>query len=134
MEINTRINGDIAVIDLKGRLDLTSAKDLKNASRKYYMSDNCKLILNMEKVNFINSSGLGALISILKEVRSRNGELKISNLEDYVREIFEITRLSSIFDLCENEAQALRGIRASGDYEKVSIMENGIQDYARIEL
>ena len=107
MEINTRINGDIAIINLQGRLDLTSANDLKNASRQYYSADNCKMILNMEKVDFINSSGLGALVSILKEVRNHKGALKISNLADYVREIFDITQLSSIFDICEDESHAL---------------------------
>ena len=108
MEISTKVNGDIAVINLQGRLDLTSANDLKNASRQYYSEDNCKMVLNMEKVDFINSSGLGALVSILKEVRNHKGAMKISNLADYVREIFDITQLSSIFDICEDESQAMK--------------------------
>lgn len=113
MEITTRINEDIAIINLRGRLDLASAIDLKNASRKYYSSDNCRMVLNMEKVDFINSPGLGALVSILKEVRSHKGILKISNPADYVREIFDITQLSSIFDICENESQALQSFKAA---------------------
>ena len=108
MDINTRINGEVAIIDLQGRLDLTSANQLKDASRQYFQKDNCKLILNMDKVDFINSSGLGALVSILKEVRNHKGELKISNLADYVREIFDITQLSSIFDICEDESHAIK--------------------------
>jgi stage II sporulation protein AA (anti-sigma F factor antagonist) len=108
MEITTKINGDIAVINLQGRLDLTSANALKNASREFFSKDNCKLVLNMDKVDFINSSGLGALVSILKEVRSHRGSLKISNLADYVKEIFDITQLSNIFDICEDEKHALQ--------------------------
>jgi anti-sigma B factor antagonist len=110
MDINTRIDGNVAIIDLSGRLDLASANQLKDASRKYFQKDNCKLILNMDKVDFINSSGLGALVSILKEVRNHKGEMKISNLAEYVREIFDITQLSSIFDIYEDESHALRGI------------------------
>lgn len=108
MDISTRINGEVAIIDLQGRLDLTSANQLKDASRQYFQKDNCKLILNMDKVDFINSSGLGALVSILKEVRNHKGELKISNMAEYVREIFDITQLSSIFDICEDESHAIK--------------------------
>lgn len=107
MDITTKIDGNVAIINLKGRLDLTSAGQLKEASREFYSRDNCRLVFNMDKVDFINSSGLGALVSILKEVRNRKGELKISNLADYIREVFDITQLSSIFDICENESQAL---------------------------
>jgi anti-sigma B factor antagonist len=108
MNIAARTDGDIAVIKLQGRLDLTSACELKNASRKYYTANNCKLVLDLEKVDFINSSGLGALVSILKEVRNHNGSLKIARPGNYVREIFNITQLSRIFDICEDESQALK--------------------------
>ncbi|UCC80879.1 MAG: STAS domain-containing protein [Candidatus Zixiibacteriota bacterium] len=107
MEITTKINGDVAVINLEGRLDLNSSNQLKDASREFFSKDNCKLVLNMDRVDFINSSGLGALVSILKEVRNHKGELKISNLAEYVKEIFDITQLSSIFDICEDESHAL---------------------------
>lgn len=111
MEITTTIKGDIAIINLQGRLDFASADELKNASRKYYSSDRCKLILNMDKVYFINSPGLGALVSILKEVRHHEGALRISNLGDYVRGIFDLTQLSRIFDICEDESQALESFQ-----------------------
>ncbi len=107
MEISSKIDGNIAILNLNGRLDLTSANKLKEASREHIGMDNCKLILNMEKVDFINSSGLGALVSILKDVRNSQGKLRISNLAPYVKEIFDITQLSNIFDICENEANAL---------------------------
>lgn len=106
MDITTKIDDGIAVINLQGRLDLTSANELKEASRKFISEGNCKLILNMEQVDFVNSSGLGALVSILKEVRTNKGALRISNLASYVREIFDITQLSNIFDICENEKLA----------------------------
>ena len=108
MDITTKINGDVAIINLQGRLDFTSSSQLKEASREFFSRDNCKLVLNLDRVDFINSSGLGTLISILKEVRTHKGELKISNLAEYVKEIFDITQLSSIFEICEDEAHALK--------------------------
>ncbi len=103
MKITQKADGDINIIGLRGRLDLTSASELKDASRDIIEKENCKLILNMEAVDFINSSGLGALVSILKDVRTSKGTLKLSNLAPYVKEIFDITQLSNIFDICEND-------------------------------
>ena len=103
MKITQKADGDINIIGLQGRLDLTSASELKDASRDIIEKENCRLILNMEAVDFINSSGLGALVSILKDVRTSKGTLKLSNLAPYVKEIFDITQLSNIFDICEND-------------------------------
>jgi anti-sigma B factor antagonist len=106
MNISSRIEGDVAILILTGRLDLTSANELKSASRDIMGTGSRKMILNMGKVDFINSSGLGTLVSILKDVRSANGRLKLSNLAPYVKEIFEITQLNNIFDICEDEKHA----------------------------
>ncbi len=106
MNISSRMDGDVAILNLSGRLDLTSANELKCASRDIMGTGSRKLILNMGKVDFINSSGLGTLVSILKDVRSANGRLKLSNLAPYVKEIFEITQLTNIFDICEDEKHA----------------------------
>ena len=103
MNITQKVDGDVNILGLQGRLDLTSASELKDASRDIIDKENCKLVLNMEAVDFINSSGLGALVSILKDVRSSKGTLKLSNLAPYIKEIFEITQLSNIFDICEND-------------------------------
>ena len=56
---------------------------------------------------FINSSGLGALVSILKDVRNSQGTMKLTNLAPYVKEIFDITQMSNIFDIFPDENQAL---------------------------
>ncbi len=106
MNISTKVDGDVAILDLAGRLDLSSASDLKDASKTYIGKPNCKLIFNMEKVDFINSSGLGALVSILKDVRTSKGKMKLTNLAPYVKEIFDITQLSNIFDICQTVDQA----------------------------
>jgi stage II sporulation protein AA (anti-sigma F factor antagonist) len=111
MEISSRIEGDIAILNLRGRLDLTSATELKNASKDIMNLGNRKLIFNMGRVDFINSSGLGTLVSILKDVRSANGRMKLSNLAPYVKEIFEITQLTNIFDICEDEKNACRSFQ-----------------------
>jgi len=107
MDIQKRIEGDISILSLEGRLDLTSASSLKDASKIVLENESKKMILNMERVDFINSSGLGALVSILKEVRNSQGSMKLTNLAPYVKEIFDITQLTNIFDIFPDEKQAL---------------------------
>ncbi len=107
MDIQKRFEGDVAILSLVGRLDLTNASTLKETSKDVLANEAKKMILNMGEVDFINSSGLGALVSILKEVRSSRGSMKLTNLAPYVKEIFDITQLSNIFDIFPDEKQAL---------------------------
>lgn len=106
MNIERKTEGSIDILSLKGRLDLASASKLKELSRDIISQKKCKLILNMQNIDFINSSGLGALVSILKDARSGGGEIKLTNLAPYVREIFDITQLSCIFNICDNVQEA----------------------------
>ena len=107
MNIQKRIAGDITILCLDGRLDLTSASALKEASKDVLSNNTKKMVLNLDRVDFINSSGLGTLVSILKEVRNSQGTMKLTNLAPYVKEIFDITQLSNIFDIFPDESQAL---------------------------
>jgi anti-sigma B factor antagonist len=66
----------------------------------------------MAEVDFINSSGLGALVSLMKEIRLVKGRLTLSNLASYVREIFDITQLSHIFEIFTAEEDALASYEA----------------------
>jgi anti-sigma B factor antagonist len=107
MDIQKRLEGDVAVLSLEGRLDLTSASSLKEASKEVLTGSSKKVVLNMDKVDFINSSGLGALVSILKEVRNSQGSMRLTNLAPYVKEIFDITQLTNIFEIFPDEKQAI---------------------------
>jgi anti-sigma B factor antagonist len=107
MEITLRDEGNITVLGLKGRLDMATGSALKEQMKKLFEKDKTSIHLNLNDVEFINSSGLGALVSIMKEIRLRKGRLTLSNLANYVREIFEITQLSHIFEIYSTEEEAL---------------------------
>ncbi len=107
MDIQKRLEGNVAVLCLHGRLDLTSASSLKEVSKEVLAGEAKNMILNMDKVDFINSSGLGALVSILKEVRNSQGNMRLTNLAPYVKEIFDITQLTNIFEIFPDEKQAI---------------------------
>ncbi|RKX26626.1 MAG: anti-anti-sigma factor [Candidatus Zixiibacteriota bacterium] len=107
MEIKSREEGNVVVFALSGRLDLASGATLKENLKKYFEKNATSIHLNLTEVEFINSSGLGALVSIMKEIRLRKGRLTLSNLASYVQEIFEITQLSHIFEIYVTEEEAL---------------------------
>jgi len=109
MEIVKNTLGDTTVLHLNGRLDLNSSGEVKNRIKDLLDKRAKKIILNLARVDFINSSGLGVLISVLKDIRLANSKLAITNLSPYVHEIFEITQLVNIFDIYKTEEAALDG-------------------------
>lgn len=107
MDIQMREEGNIAVLALSGRLDLASGSTLKEYVKRLAEKNITSVHLNLADVEFINSSGLGALVSIMKEIRLLKGRLTLSNLASYVQEIFEITQLSHIFEIYSTEEEAI---------------------------
>jgi anti-sigma B factor antagonist len=107
MEITKSTNGDVAILKLDGRLDLESSGSLKSATSELIEDKFNKLVFDLRGIDFINSSGLGALVSILKNVRTHNGSLKLTGLAPYVKEVFDITQLSNIFEIYPDELRAL---------------------------
>jgi len=112
MEITSRNEQNVVVLNLKGRVDLASGSRLKEAIKEQFSNDITAIHLNEAGVDFINSSGLGAFVSIMKEVRLRKGRLTLSNLASYVQEIFEITQLAHIFEIYVTEEEALSSYQA----------------------
>jgi len=106
MNINVREESGAKIFAMDGRLELTTGKELKEKVKEFCDSGTTRIHLNMEQVDFINSSGLGALISVMKEVRLIKGRLTLSNLAPFVREIFDITQLAHIFEIHETEQSA----------------------------
>lgn len=107
MEINHREVNGVQILNLKGRLDLASGSGLKEQVKNLMDHEKCTIHLNLQEVDFINSSGLGVLVSLMKEIRVKKGRLSLSNLASYVQEIFEITQLSHIFEIFTTEEEAL---------------------------
>ena len=106
MDIRVTENVDFVTLNLRGRLDLASSSHMKDQVLRLVSEGKSKIILNMAQVDFINSSGLGTLVSVLKEIRLAKGKMVLSNLASYVQEIFEITQLSNIFEIYNSEADA----------------------------
>lgn len=110
MEYREECINDVDVMRISGRIDLVTSNTLKDAIRERLHRQRLALVLNLERVDFINSSGLGALVSMLKDVRLVNGRMALCDLAPYVQEIFEITQLSNVFEIFPGEKEAVASL------------------------
>jgi anti-sigma B factor antagonist len=100
--------GDVAVIDMDGRITLGEGSELlRELIGKNLGSGHKKIVMNLAGINYIDSTGLGELVAGYRQVKSQGGELKLLNLNKKVSDLLQITRLYAVFDIHNNEAQAV---------------------------
>lgn len=102
MKIGQEMINNVTVLSLEGRLDASSAKDIKEKVDSLSTESRVNLVIDMAGVDFIDSSGLGSLVSSLRTVNKLGGDIKISALQDQVRSVFELTRLHRIFGIYDD--------------------------------
>jgi anti-sigma B factor antagonist len=101
------ING-VIVIDLSGRITLGDGSVLlRDQIREELAKGNKQILLNLADVSYMDSSGLGELISAYTSVKNRGGEVKLLKLTRRVRDLMEIVKLYTVFDIYDDEASAL---------------------------
>ena len=109
VKLNTRQVGDVTVIDVAGRITLGEGSSaLRDALRELVGKNQKKLLLNLGEVSYIDSSGIGELVSGFTTVTNSGGNLKLLNLNKRVKDLLQITKLYTVFDVHEDEAGAVR--------------------------
>lgn len=107
MDISTRSRNDVVILDISGEIDLYNAPEIKDIINKLIEEKKYNVVINLEKVSYIDSSGIGALISSLSNLKKYQGGLKIINVFASVRKVFELTKLTSFFEIFEAEEDAV---------------------------
>lgn len=107
MEINRRESGEIVIFDINGEIDLYNAPEIKDKIKEEMNKGKVNIIINLDKVSYIDSSGIGVLISSLSNLKKVGGALKLINVYASVRKVFELTKLTSFFDIYDSESDAL---------------------------
>jgi anti-sigma B factor antagonist len=108
----TREVGAITLIDLSGRIALGEGSALlRKTIRDLLESGHNRILLNLGDVTYIDSSGIGELVSGFTAVRSREGELKLLNLTKKVHDLLQITKLFTVFDVYTDESTAVGSFR-----------------------
>ncbi|MBI4125887.1 MAG: STAS domain-containing protein [Deltaproteobacteria bacterium] len=113
MNVKIEAQGNVSVVQCSGSLDADSVVAFKKVTLDLINSGATKLVIDCAKLTFVDSMGLGAMISLLRRVRSREGDLKVSGLTDDVKTIFEITRLHRLFEVFPDAATACRQFEKS---------------------
>jgi anti-sigma B factor antagonist len=111
MEISRRDSGDIIILDVNGEIDLYNAPEIKDTINKLIEEKKYNVVINLDKVSYIDSSGIGALISSLSNLKKYQGGLKICNVSGSVRKVFELTKLTSFFEIYDSEQEAISAFK-----------------------
>jgi anti-sigma B factor antagonist len=109
MTASTRLVGGVTIVDLYGRIVLgEGSAGVRDLLRNLIKEGNKKILLNLRDVDYIDSSGLGELVSAFTSMRSQGGQLKLLNLTRKVRALLQITKLLTVFDITDDEAISVK--------------------------
>lgn len=109
IQVKTRQVGDVSVVDVVGRITLgEGASTLRETIRSLVAKDQKKIILNLSEVSYIDSSGIGELVSGFTTVTNHGGILKLLGLTKRVQDLLQITKLYTVFDVYDSETSAVR--------------------------
>ena len=108
MKVSTRLVDGIVILDLSGRITLGEGSvQLRDAIRDLVAQGQKNILLNLGDVNYIDSSGIGELVSAFTTVKNQGGQLKLLNLTKKVHDLLQITKLYTVFDIKDDEASAI---------------------------
>ena len=108
-KLSPRQVGDVTVIDVSGRITLgEGSSNLREGIRDLMAKGNKKVLLNLGEVSYIDSSGIGELVSGFTSVANQGGQLKLLNLTKRVQDLLQITKLYTVFEVHDDEAKAIR--------------------------
>ena len=109
MQIDERSAGDVTVLDLKGRMTMGEGDELlKDKVNSLILQGRKKLVLNLADVPYVDSAGLGEIVRTYTTVTKQGGNLKLANLTKRITDLLSITKLLTVFDTYDSEADAVR--------------------------
>ena len=108
MKVATRQVDGVTILDLSGRITLGEGSvTLRDAVRDALAKGSRKILLNLADISYIDSSGIGEMVSAFTSVKNAGGELKLLNLTKKVHDLLQITKLYTDFDVKDDEAKAI---------------------------
>jgi anti-sigma B factor antagonist len=108
MKIDTRAVGDVHVLDCSGKITLgEGTMAIRNTVREVLKNGGKKIVLNLAEVNYIDSSGIGELVSSFTTVTNQGGQLKLLKLTKKIQELLAITKLLTVFQVFNDEQEAV---------------------------
>ncbi|MGA7928744.1 MAG: STAS domain-containing protein [Candidatus Sulfotelmatobacter sp.] len=111
LKLTTRTNDGILVVDCNGRIVFGEESSLLRDTVKKAVSENNRIVLNLGQVNYIDSGGLGTLVALRTTAQNAGGTIKLTNLTQRVGDLLQVTKLLTVFDVYNSEAEAIESFR-----------------------
>ncbi len=107
MEIGDKKVGTVNILYISGRLDAYAANDVEKKLSSITEVTPVNLIISMEKLEYISSSGLRVLLAALKKARKQQGDIRLACLQPYVKEVFDVAGFTQLFKVFDKENEAI---------------------------
>ncbi len=107
MSLQVTRQGDVVVIEVDGQLIVGNRQELKQRVLEEAEGGARKILVDFANAGYIDSSGLGVLVSLAKRMRELGGDLRLANLNDDLQTLFELTKLDSLFQIADTRERAL---------------------------
>jgi anti-sigma B factor antagonist len=111
LSLNTRTVDGILIVDCHGRIVFGEESAMLRDTIRKLILENKRIVLNLGGVNYIDSGGLGTLVSLYTTARTSGGSIKLSNLTQRVGDLLQVTKLVTIFEVFDNDEQAIDSFR-----------------------
>lgn len=108
MQINERKVNEVTILELSGEIDINTSPQVRKAFDQLIKEQRKKILLNFTEVTYIDSSGLATLVEMLQRLKRFGGSLRLCNLSEKVKGLFEITKLDRLFSIFASEEEALK--------------------------
>ncbi len=109
MSFQVSKSGEVTVVEVEGQLIVGNRQELKQKVLEQLENGDRKFVIDFSNTGYIDSSGLGVLVSLSKKIREQGGELRLSRLNEDLRTLFELTKLDTLFKIADTKEQALEG-------------------------
>ncbi|MFP4548444.1 MAG: STAS domain-containing protein [Fidelibacterota bacterium] len=120
MKLTTKTENNLLIIALEGRLDATNAEETLGKIKKEIDKGYNQLTLDLSKMDYLSSAGIRVLITVLKKIKSLNGEMKLAALQDYPKNVLKISGFLKIFDIYEDKSGALQSFQSRANKKQPS--------------
>ncbi len=107
-KIDHRTNNGFEVLDLFGELDAHTASELEDALKQLISHKKSNIIVNFQQLEYIASAGLGVFMAYIEDVRSIGGDIKLTNMNDKVFNVFDLLGFPTLYDIMDDEASAIK--------------------------
>jgi len=107
-KIERRTNNGYEVIDLHGELDAHTASQLEEALQQLINNKKANIIVNFQKLDYIASAGLGVFMAYIEDVRSIGGDIKLTNMNSKVYNVFDLLGFPTLYDILDDEEKAIK--------------------------